>query len=180
MSFEVRRAGRLVGSVGLVLIVGQTLSAQDPSASHSERVIAAARRIMTAARFCTFITVGEKGQPQARIVDPLEPDDRLAVYVATNPRSRKVKEIRADARVTLLYFDPAKLAYVTLVGRAVEASVEEKAAHHKKEWKGFFTLDDPSSYTLYRIVPLRLELVSGPDGLSGDPTTWRPEIVELK
>ena len=36
------------------------------------------------------------------------------------------------------------------------------------------------SYTLYRIIPSRLEVVSAKDGLSGDPATWRPEIVDLK
>jgi general stress protein 26 len=135
---------------------------------------------MTAARFCTLVTIGDAGQPQARIVDPIEPDAGFAVYVATNPRSRKVEEIRKDPRVTLLYFDPARSASVTLIGRAVEVMGAEKSAHRKKEWDGFFPADRPETYSLYRIVPSRAEVVSAADGLAGDPATWRPEIVDLK
>ncbi len=135
---------------------------------------------MIAARYCSLITLGEGNQPQARIVDPTEPDASLTVYVATNPRSRKVREIRKDPRVTLLYFDPVRQGYVTLIGRAAEVTGSEKAAHHKADWQGFFALDRPDTYTLYRVVPARVEVVSSRDGLSGDPVTWRPEIVDLR
>lgn len=135
---------------------------------------------MIAARFCTLVTIGELGQPQARIVDPLEPDKALILYVATNPRSRKVAEISKDPRVTLLYFDAVRSAYVTVIGRAREVPSAEKPSHRKKDWDAFFPASKPESYTLYRIVPSRLEVVSEKDGLSGDPVTWRPEIVNVK
>lgn len=135
---------------------------------------------MTAARYCTLVTLGEAHQPQARVVDPLEPDEALTVYVATNPRSRKVQEIGKDPRVTLLYFDTARAAYATLIGRAAEATGALKSAHHKKDWQSFFPIEKPDTYTLYRIVPSRVEVVSARDGLGGDPTTWRPEIVDIK
>jgi hypothetical protein len=82
--------------------------------------------------------------------------------------------------VTLLYFDPAALAYVTVVGRALEVKGAAKTSRYKPEWQGFFSLDRPESYSLYRIVPSRLEVVSPRDGLSGDPTTWHPETVDFK
>ena len=135
---------------------------------------------MTAARFCTLITIGDLGQPQARIVDPLEPDSRFAVYIATNPLSRKVGEIGRDPRVTLLYFDAARSAYVTLIGAASEVPGALKKEHGKKEWEAFFPAGKPETWTLYRIVPSRVEVVSAADGLNGDPSTWRPEIVDLK
>ncbi len=169
----------------LVLAPGQGVRAQEKArpespASRRERVLDVARKVMTDARFCTLITIGDLGQPQARIVDPLEPGPTLAVYIATNPRSRKVVEIRKDPRVTLLYFDTARSAYVTLIGRAEEVPGAEKAAHRKKEWDAFFPAGKPDEYSLYRIVPSRVEVVSTRDGLNGDPSTWRPEIVELK
>ena len=135
---------------------------------------------MTAARFCTLVTIGDLGQPQARVVDPLEPDANFEVYVATNPKSRKVAEIGKDPRVTLLYFDTARSAYVTVIGRATEVSAAEKPSHRKKDWDAFFPAAKPEAYILYRIMPARLEVVSEKDGLSGDPVTWRPEIVNLK
>jgi general stress protein 26 len=135
---------------------------------------------MPEARFCTLSTIGDRGEPQARVVDPLQPDGALVVYIATNPRSRKVAEIRKDPRVTLLYFDPVRSAYVTLIGVASEVPTAEKAAHRKKDWEAFFPASKPETYSLYRIVPSRLELVSAKDGFSGDPATWRPEIIKLK
>jgi general stress protein 26 len=139
-----------------------------------------ARQITGASRYCTLVTLGRKHEPQARIVDPTLPDASFEVYFATNPRSRKVDEIRKDPRVTLLYFDPSALAYVTVIGHALEVQGTLKADHYKREWQGFFSLDRPDSYTLYRIVPSRVEVVSPKDGLSGNPITWRPETVDFK
>lgn len=144
-----------------------------------EKAAAVARRTMSAARYCTLVTLGDDGVPQARIIDPLEPDAAFAIHVATNPRSRKVGEINLDPRVTLLYFDPVRLAYVTVIGRAVEIKGDEKARHFKKEWEAFFARAQPETYTLYRIVPSRLEVVSAQDGLTGDAVTGRPEIIHL-
>lgn len=169
----------------LLLALGPALGAQEKPkvktpAPSRERIIEVARRIMIGARFCTLVTIGELGQPQARVVDPLEPDAAFEVHIATNPASRKVAEIRKDPRVTLLYFDTARSAYVTLIGRAIEMPDAEKAGHRKKDWDAFFPAATPLAYTLYRIVPSRLEVVSASDGLSGDPVTWRPEIAEFK
>ena len=170
---------------GLLLSPGPETRAQDKPradapAPNRERVIEVARKVMTEARFCTLATVGDHGQPQARVVDPLEPDDALVVYIATNPRSRKVAEIKKDPRVTLLYFDTARSAYVTLIGVATEVPNAEKAAHRKKDWEAFFPAGQPEAYAMYRIVPSRLELVSAQDGFSGDPASWRPEIITLR
>lgn len=175
---------RSVALLALLLAPGPLLPAQEKPrppgpAPDREHVLGIARQIMSGARFCALVTVGDLGQPQARIVDPLEPDPALVVYVATNPLSRKVGEIRKDPRVTLLYFDPARSAYVTLIGRAAEVPNPEKAAHRKKDWETYFPAARPDAYTLYRIKPTRVEVVSAKDGLSGDPATWRPEIVDL-
>jgi len=175
---------RTAALLALLLAPGPLLGAQEKPRSVSpaqnrERVLGIARQIVSGARFCTMVTIGDLGQPQARVVDPLDPDPALVVYVATNPLSRKVGEIRKDPRVTLLYFDPARSASVTLIGRAAEVPNPEKAAHRKKDWDAFFPADKPEAYILYRIVPSRVEVVSAKDGLSGDPATWRPEIVDL-
>lgn len=135
---------------------------------------------MVAARYCTLVTLGPKGEAQARVVDPLTPGKAFDIYIATNPKSRKVAEIQVDSRVTLLYFDAAKLAYVTLVGTATEVRGAEKVAHRKPEWDSFFSKTAPDAYLLYRVVPSRLEVVSAPDGFAGDPATWRPEIVAFR
>jgi hypothetical protein len=37
-------------------------------------IIAAARDVIEKAHYCTFVTIGEDGHPQARLVDPLAPE----------------------------------------------------------------------------------------------------------
>lgn len=158
----------------------EAMAASPRPASTREFRLAVARRVMIAARFSSLVTNGVDGRAQARIVDPLPPGPAMEVYIATNPKSRKVSEIRRDRRVTLLYFDPATMAYVTVMGEAEEVTGSAREGHYKDEWAGFFPRDQPGTWTLYRIRPKRLEVVSAGDGLSGDGVTWRPDAVEFR
>lgn len=89
-----------------------------PNAPTRAQVIAAAKDVMQTARYATLITIGDNGQPQARIVDPLLPEGDFTVWIGTNPLTRKVAEIKRDPRVTLLYFNAAAAEYVTVLGTA--------------------------------------------------------------
>ena len=169
-----------VGLVSSPMARAAQESDSPPKRVSSDRTLQVARDIIKSARFATFATSATSGGPQARIVDPLGPDASFTIYVATNPRSRKVAEVTKDPRVALLYFDPARPGYVTVIGRASEVTGTQKSAHHKQEWQAFFPLEKPDSYSLYRVVPTRIEVVSAPDGLAGDPLTWRPEIALIK
>jgi len=183
---RMRRSVGIVGALALLAIAtaadarGLQNGAREASSERSTRSLTVARAVIKAARFCTMSTIGVDGRPQARILDPLEPDDAFTVFFATNPRSRKVAELRANSAVALLYFDSDQRRYVTLMGRAVEASEAEKRTRHKTDWEPFFPRAKPGEYVLYRFEASRVEVVSATDGLSGDPSTWRPEIVELK
>jgi PPOX class probable F420-dependent enzyme len=143
--------------------------------------IKAARHVMQQARYCGLITIGSDGQPQARVVDPFPPEEDFVVWLATNPKTRKVAQIRHDPRVTLYYFDPADPGYVTLFGRAelVDAP-EEKAKRWKEEWSSFYNENNKGSdYMLIRVTPYRIEVVSYSQGLVNDSETWAPESLSL-
>lgn len=146
------------------------------------QVIAAAKEIMQAARYCTLVTIGPDGQPQARIVDPFLPDSDLTIWIATNPLTRKVQEIRRDPRVTLLYFNSATFEYVTVLGTAVlDTDSLQKAGHWKAEWAPLYKDQNRGDdYVLLRVRPLRLEVVSGRRGMRNDPKTWRPVILDMR
>lgn len=146
------------------------------------KVVAAAREVMEKARYCTLVTLGDDGYPQARVVDPFPPEDELTVWIATNPRTRKVADVRRNPRVTLLYFDAAAQAYATLVGRAqVVTDAAEKAKRWKKDWAHFYKDENRGDdYVLIRVRPVRLEIVSGAHGLTNDPRTWRPVTVQWR
>lgn len=175
----------LIIAIGLVVVLGARtpVSAQISRVDAPPRaeVIAVARDVMQSARYCTLITIGPDGQPQARIVDPFPPDSDLTIWIATNPLTRKVQEIRHDPRVTLLYFSPATFEYVTVLGTAVlDADSLHKAGHWKPEWAGLYRDQDRGEdFLLLRVRPTRLEVVSVRRGVRNDPQTWRPVIVDV-
>ena len=170
-------------TLGCLLLGASALAVQTSPATvrpDRTRTLSTAKSVMKAARYASFITLGEKHQPQARIVDPMGPDEKMTVYIATNPLSRKVREVKKDPRVTLLYFDADRPAYVTLIGRAQAVFGSEKASHFKADWSAFFSIERPETYVLYRVDVSRIEVVSPKEGLSGDPLTWRPDIVDIR
>jgi general stress protein 26 len=169
----------LLGVLGFAAgTAGAQVAAPTPSRA---AVIAAATDIIQKARYCTFITIDSTGQPQARIVDPIAPGADFVVWFATNPRSRKVGQVEANAKVTLSCFDTASSSYVTLLGRAsLVRDVSEKQRHWKKDWAAIYpngpTGDD---VVLIRVTPGRLEIVSESRGIMSDPKTWSPTAIDF-
>jgi PPOX class probable F420-dependent enzyme len=153
-----------------------------PAGPPDSAIIAAARDVIRAARYSALVTVREDGEPQARVVDPFEPEGDMTIWIATNPATRKVSELRRDPRVTLLYFDPADPGYVTLIGEAeVVTDRAERAKRWKPEWKPFYRDENRGEdYVLIRVRPRRLEIVSTKHHLLNDPVTWRPVAIELR
>ena len=126
----------------------------------NDSLMAVAREIMKAARYCALITVDESGQPYARTMDPFWPDDDGVIWFGTNPNSRKVKHIRHDSRVVLYYFDSEAPGYVSIAGSArLVNDPKEKALRWKKEWQAFYP-DRDNSYLLIAVEPKNLEVVS--------------------
>ncbi len=142
-----------------------------------DQLVAAAREIMTATRYCALITTDAHGRTNARAMDAFAPDDNLVVWFGTNPASRKVAEIRRNPRVTLYYFDRENQAYVTLHGVArVVNDPQEKVRHWKEDWKDFYP-DRQKDYVLIEVRPLRLEVVNTKTGIVGNSRTWNPPSV---
>ncbi len=144
-------------------------------------ILKAARDVSSKARYATFVTIGPDGQPQARIIDPIGPDAEFAVWVATNPATRKVADLARDPRATLQFFEASLPAYVTLVGTAsLVADPEVKALHWKDDWGPFYKDKfRGADFVLLKFVPKRLEIVSQSHGLVNDPKTWRPVSAEF-
>lgn len=146
------------------------------------QITGAAFDVMRTARYCTLITVGADGQPQARIVDPLIAESERSIWIATNPLTRKVKEIEKDPRVTLMFFNAAANEYVTVQGKAaVVTDARRKAAHWKPEWKAFYKDQTRGSdFMLFEVKPTRFEVSSPRHQLNNDPHTWKPVILDLR
>jgi len=168
------------GAVATLLVVFFTLPAvaQQPTFSR-DALISAAREIMTTTRYCALITTGRSGRAQARTMDAFAPEADMTVWLATNPRSRKVSEIRRNPKVTLYYFDRESSAYVTIYGTArLVTEKAEKARRWKDDWKAFYP-DRDKGYLLIKVTPDRLEVVNINKGVVGTSPTWQPLSVDF-
>jgi general stress protein 26 len=162
---------------GALLLSPAGLEAQTPARRDS--IVQVARSLIEGAHYAALITTAPDGSLQARTVDPFAPDSAFVVWIGTNPRTRKVAEIRRDPRVTLYWFDPKALGYVTLHGRArLVNDSAEKARRFKPAWAAFYP-DRARDYLLIEVQPERMEVVSPAHGITGDSMTWRPPTVIL-
>jgi general stress protein 26 len=151
--------------------------ARVPADSADRRVLAVARDIIKAARFAALITQDAATGASARTIDPAPPDSAMVVRFVTNPRSRKVRQMARDGRVTLYYFDATGMRYVTLQGVSREVrEASKKAALWHTEWTPFYPGKERAA-AMYEVVPRRLEVVSEADRVVGDSVTWAVPAV---
>ncbi len=170
---------KLAAGVLFLLFFALPSLAQQPTFSR-DALISAAREIMTTTRYCALITTGRNGRAQARTMDAFAPEADMTVWLATNPRSRKVAEIRRNPKVTLYYFDRESAAYVTIYGTArLVTAKAEKARRWKDDWKAFYP-DRARDYLLIEITPEKLEVVSVTKGIVGDERKWRTPTVKFQ
>lgn len=140
----------------------------------------AAREIMHSSGTCALITLDENGTPQVRTMDPFPPEDDFTIWLATNPKSRKVEQVKKNTNVTLYYNDKNNNGYVTLQGKAELINDQhEKDKRWKAEWKEFYP-DRTDHYLLIKITPLKMEVINYARGISGDSLTWQPVEVLFK
>jgi len=165
-------------SLIVIALFPLVVAAQAPARA---TVMAAATDIIERAHYCTFISIDAAGQPQARIVDPIAPDESFTIWFATNPLTRKVAQVRRNPKVTLSCFDAATESYVTVLGRGdLVTKVAEKQRHWKSDWAGIYPNGAKGDdVMLVRITPSRLEIVSQSRGLIGDAKTWLPLSIDF-
>jgi general stress protein 26 len=161
------------------LLGGVSFAVGTPQALSRERLLAVAREIMISARYCALITRDGAGRSIARAMDAIAPDANMVVWLGTNPRTRKIPEIRRDPSVTLYYFDPASGGYVTILGNArIVTAPDEKQRHWKEGWEAFYP-DREAGFALIAVTPERVEVVSPKHKIEGNTATWTPPSVEF-
>jgi general stress protein 26 len=143
-----------------------------------DSLITVARTIIDSTRVCTFITVDENGKPQARTMSKFQPDENMVIWLGTNPRSRKVKQIKNNSNVMVYYYDTKGRSYVSVAGHAQIVNEPEKKAHYwKKGWTRYFP-DPEKDYILIKVTPDRMEICSYKYKLFWD-STGKPAFVEF-
>lgn len=155
-------------------IVGQKVGQQ--VADKDTLVMNAAREIIQNAYYTTLITLDEQGQPRARIMEPFAPEENWEIWLATNPKSRKVNQIENNQTVTLHYFDKPNLGYVSLMGKAfLIHDNKKKEQYWKEDWNAFYS-NRTDAYLLIKFVPQTMEVISTKHGINGDEITWEPDV----
>lgn len=142
-------------------------------------ILETAKASIRSAEYCMLITLGEEGEPNARLVQPFEPEEDMTIWVGTWSKSRKVKEIQKDQRVTLAFHDKEGTAYVTLLGTAqIEKDTNLKRKYWREEWIGFIPQGpDGDEYVLVKFMPIRIELMSFSRGVLPQPYGLRPAVA---
>jgi len=173
------RSSSLFALLTIGLAASPPLGAQGSGDYTDDRLLEVAGEVIDAAGYATLATVDEDGRPRLRVMDPLPPGPGMVIWFATNPATRKVREIRANREVTVFYFDPGSLAYVTISGTArLVDDADEKAEHWKDAWARFYP-NQSDAVLLIEVTPRWMEVVSVTHGVTGPDETWLPPIVEF-
>lgn len=156
--------------------------AQQKTTTSAQRdsMIAAAREIMGAQKYCALVTIDSSGRANIRTMNPFPPEKDMAVWMATNSRSRKVKEIRNNPKVVLYYANHTQATgYVAITGRAVLVDdMEEKTKRKRDYWTQSFP--DWKYLLLIKVIPERMEVINYKYGLVNGSDNWDPPSVEFK
>ena len=95
---------------------------------------------------CVLSTVSINGEISSRIMDPHLPNDDFIVFLVTNPLSRKVKEIKNNPNVTLLFQNES--GYVSLNGKAsFVLDQSKKNIFWKDDWTPYYY--DKKGYSVW-------------------------------
>jgi general stress protein 26 len=164
-------------SIILAVLLCGSINIHGQNELSDEQLLDAAREMMINTGVCALITQDEDGRSRVRSMDAFEPESDFTVWFGTNPRSRKVAQIKKDSTVTLYYFDADASGYVTIQGIAeIIDDWETKEKYWKDEWDSFYP-DRIYDYVLIKVSPEWLEVISDKHEILGNPITWEPPKV---
>ncbi len=146
----------------------------EPTDLLNNKLLNAAREIIASAKTGALITIDKEGTPRVRVMDPFPPEKDFTIWFGTNPRSRKVDQINNNPKVTLYYLESDQSGYVTIHGIAQIVNDEkEKEKRWKEEWTAFYQ-NKTTDYSLIKVSPVWMEVVSYSRNIIGDSITWKP------
>lgn len=138
-----------------------------------------AKEIMTDAKNCALITIDSLGVAHARAMDPFLPEKDFTVWMGTNPKSLKVRQIQKNKNVSLYYFDAKSASYVTLQGIAnIVNTKNEKEKFWKTAWKNFYK-NKTTDFMLIKFTPKKATIISEKYQILGDSISWETPTIKF-
>ena len=162
----------LLTTAFILLQIATSVSyAQQPV--NRDTMLVAAREIMSETHYCALVTMDSTGQPQVRTMNPFPPAGDNLIWFATSRTSRKVKEMKANPRVSVYFADHVTAkGYVTITGTAEVIDDKDLLLRMKREyWNGIPGWQE--KFVLVKITPKTLEVINYRHGLNNDPETFR-------
>lgn len=157
----------------IIIFYVQNIFSQDLSESFLKEN---AQLIINESKTCVFTTIDKVGSPSSRIMDPFVPKNDFIVYLVTNPKSRKVTEIKKDPRAVLTFQNMN--GYITIKGTvSLIYDLNEKNKFWKEDWTPYYK--NKESALLLKVIPLSMEIVNSNAGIPGDPDTWSPVKISF-
>lgn len=154
---------------------------QNPEAPQYSKamLLAAAREITDASGTCALITLDDQSIPMVRIMEPFPPEKDFTVWFGTKAESRKVKQIKNNPKVTLFYQDSDDTGYVVIHGTAqIIDNEQEKQKWWKDSWEAFYP-NNRAGFTLIKVSPDWMEILSVSRDIIGDSITWETPVVRF-
>ena len=129
-------------------------------------------RLIKETSYCTLVTVNPKAEPRCRLMGSLGKGMAKVVYLATYVESNKVKEIKANPRVSLVYVGEDQ-SYACVSGRArIRTDQKTKSKLWQKEWLRYFPAGKTdANYAVIEVAPKRIDYV--------DAETFEPQVLKL-
>lgn len=181
IAYSIIRAGVLAFIILSITGTSPECAGQVKRAKSIDRdsVIAAAREIISMQTYCGLVTVDSSGQPHVRTMNPFPPEADMTVWIATNSRSRKAREIQDNPRVCLYYADHSQASgYVAITGKATLVDdMNEKLKRKRGYWDHAFP--DWKYLVLIKVVPERLEVLNYKRGMLNDTLTWSAPSINF-
>ena len=109
-------------------------------------------QIVDAVEFPLLVTIGEDGCPRGRPMALLRRDENV-LWFATSCASRKIAQIKADQRVTVLCVDTAHFNHASIHGHA--EVVDDPAMKNdlwREEWRDEWDGPSDQDYILLKVV----------------------------
>ena len=109
-------------------------------------------QIVDGVEFPFLVTIGEDGCPRGRPMVLLNREGGV-LWFATSRASRKVAQIKADSRVSILCVDTAHFNHASVRGRAeVVDDQKMKILFWREEWRDEWDGPSDPDYVLLKIV----------------------------
>ncbi|MFW5696756.1 MAG: pyridoxamine 5'-phosphate oxidase family protein [Phototrophicaceae bacterium] len=140
-----------------------------------EAVVKAVYETIEPLRLCFLITNNEVGHVSSRLMQCFKPEPDFTIWFGTRDITRKVSEIRADARASVSFHNSEENAYVTFTGSAeIVDDLALRQQYWRPDWKQFFLQGPEEGYLLIKFTPVEIEVLNFARDITPHPYGIQP------